>query len=932
MDAGLLSAVMNNIVGRLFTLAEQKYKLYKNFNYDVDYMKKELEFLTCAIDMQLSGHIEIDAQPQLRLPVDRLRQVAHEMEDCLDRIMYRQTRKEQHESDKTGNTGKSVLIKEMQRLKKVIEDAVDCNNRYFVPHPITPQQQKYSSDRLVPPEDRMGINGPLKELQKQLEEENPKQLKVISIVGSCGSGKTVLAQELYDREKAARNFELIAWVGAADMTPIELITDILRQVPLESPPVVNPKTIREHTILLRNRLAKKRYFIVIDHLQSTIEWKDIKYAFPSRDSSSRIVVTTKIQTVADSFSCPNGYVHKMRSLDRKHSRQLLLKEASMEGYLTSPPSDSKAILDICDGQPLALSTVGQFMGKRSRATGPYLEGLCDQLRGQLKEDMSLDKMHQALIHDYSSLPCPALRACLLYFAMFPIDHRVRTKRLMRRWLAEGFVKRPSSRCDPAAQKFQELLDRNIIKPIDISNNMMVKTCKTYAMMHLFITLKSRSEYFIASFDDVNLELNNVRRLSIHDNNIADDSSLKIDLSLVRSLIVFRKAGKAILDFGKYQLLKVLDLEECSDLQNEHLDEVCNLLLLKYLSLGNNVTTVPKNIKKLKLLETLDLRRTAIETLAIEVLLLPKLLHLFGMFKLPDVDVKNSKFLSSAKSELQTLAGFIFHGSKGFVELMRYLKKLQKVELWCESSASGISLTNLQEAIQEFICEETDARKKDPRSLSVHFNGCSEELLKCLEGDCHLSSLKLHGKLQELPGFVTALPELRELCLESKKLTAALLTALFTLKKVQYLKLIADELDESVLKADTLPNLLRLCFVLKKPTFPTIEDGALPKLESLQLLCDGLNGLSGIQINHFIQLREVIIDIGVRVNRCTKQIWLDAADNHPNRPNVILLNAPREDCAVSGVTEYGAETQMRPNRSNSTLTGSSIASSSVTVPS
>lgn len=54
------------------------------------------------------------------------------------------------------------------------------------------------------------------------------------------------------------------------------------------------------------------------------------------------------------------------------------------------------------------------------------------------------------------------------------------------------------------------------------------------------------------------------------------------------------------------------------------------------SIGGAVTTLPKRIAGLKLLETLDFRRNKVEVviISVEVLVLPKLIHLFGKFELP----------------------------------------------------------------------------------------------------------------------------------------------------------------------------------------------------------------------------------------------------------------------------------------------------------
>ena len=220
--------------------------------------------------------------------------------------------------------------------------------------------------------------------------------------------------------------------------------------------------------------------------------------------------------------------------------------------------------------------------------------------------------------------------------------------------------------------------------------------QNYGMMHEFITLKSICENYITLFDGWDLQPKHVRRIALHHNSITDRTSFNIDLSLVRSPIVFGQAGKDMLNFNKYQLVRVLDLEDCTDLQNDHLREVCNLLLLKYLSLGGNVTSLPKEIKQLKLLETHDLRRANVHILPIEVIQLPHLIHLFGKFKLPDTAMQDEvqNFLGSGKCKLQTLAGFLVDRCEGFVEFMSYMKKLRKVKICCLSSATSSSYTRV----------------------------------------------------------------------------------------------------------------------------------------------------------------------------------------------------------------------------------------------
>lgn len=176
---------------------------------------------------------------------------------------------------------------------------------------------------------------------------------------------------------------------------------------------------------------------------------------------------------------------------------------------------------------------------------------------------------------------------------------------------------------------------------------------------------------------------------------------------------------------------------------------------------------------------------------------------------------------------------------------------------------------------------------------------------CSEGSKYdLRSLKLHGKFLQLPPFVIQLSGLTDLCISSATLTHDLLSALANLGRLLYLKLIANKLENFEIKQGAFPSLRRLCFVVHSLTaaLPVFEQGALPNLISLQLLCRGLVGLAGIDIRHLKHLKEVTIDAETTAQ--TRQDWECAAKKHPNRPRVMLINTANpveskewENCAI-----------------------------------
>ena len=653
------------------------------------------------------------------------------------------------------------------------------------------------------------------------------------------------------------------------------------------------------------------------------EWRAVNSAFVDSSTGSRMILTTTIQSVANVCSHGNGYVYQMDTLGEEDSKKLAFPG------IRSPELEhgSAALLGKCDGLPLALVSVSDYLKSSVEPTGELCAKLCRNLGSHLKENHGHDSfsdLRKVLLDNYDSLAGYAL-SCFLYLGIFPRNRPLKRKTVTRRWLAEGYARTESLRDeqDIADENFNKLVDWNIIRPIDTRNNSQVKTCKTHGIMHEFVLHKSLSHKFIMTLSPdhpwAGANANNARHLSVQVGKLIECMASDEELSRVRSLTVFGDAGGAISFVRKCKLIRVLDLEECSDLKDHDLKHICKLWHLKYLSLGGTIHELPRCIDGLHCLETLDLRRTKIKSLPVEAIQLPHLTHLFGnKLMLDKDDLKNvnkmsklEKFLSGKKSNLQTLAGFVAddrkgficskkEDSKGFLQLIMHMYKLRKLKIWCKRVANRDSyMSDLSKAIQKLTKVPID--RHNDCSLSLDFEETDEafpsqlNLEPCSEGSKYdLRSLKLQGKLLMLPPFVTLLSGLTDLCISSATLTQGLLSALANLGKLLYLKLIADLLEGFEIKHGAFPSLRRLSFLVQSLALasPTIEQGALPNLVSLQLLCrDLVVGLSGMDIRHFKHLKEVTIDAEVTAQE--RQHWEHAAKKHPNRPRVMLVKTANQ---------------------------------------
>jgi disease resistance protein RPM1 len=269
MEAALLSGFIKTILPRLFSLVEGKYKLHKGLKSDIKSLEKELRMIAVTIDEQISLGRK-DQGAVLSLSVDELRELAHQIEDCVDRFLYHVTREQQASLfRRTIRSPKTLLSRqrlaaEVQVLKKIPEEAHQREKRYRVFSGLSSSTRhaessscSSGSDPHTLKADIIGIDGPRDELVQLLAEEAEglaKQLKVISIVGIHGSGKTVLAREVYESD-VGRQFSLRAWVSATDRGPREVLMEILQEI---GRPVLDNSSVDQLTVDLRKHLGEQR--------------------------------------------------------------------------------------------------------------------------------------------------------------------------------------------------------------------------------------------------------------------------------------------------------------------------------------------------------------------------------------------------------------------------------------------------------------------------------------------------------------------------------------------------------------------------------------------------------------------------------------------------------------------------------------------------
>uniref|UniRef100_R7W753 Disease resistance protein RPM1 n=1 Tax=Aegilops tauschii TaxID=37682 RepID=R7W753_AEGTA len=411
--------------------------------------------------------------------------------------------------------------------------------------------------------------------------------------------------------------------------------------------------------------------------------------------------------------------------------------------------------------------------------------------------------------------------------------------------------------------FNHLIRRKIIQPVEHNGNGKVKKCVVHDMVLELIVRKASEENFITVVGGnwfMQLPSTKVRRLSIQDSDSkhAKDTE-KMNLSHVRSLTIFGSLKKQLPPHSfKFGIVQVLDLEGCKDFKQRHITEICEMCLLKYLSLRKTDTKqLPDNIRKLKSLETLDIRDTEVIELPKAVCQLELLVNILGGDKSTRKALRLPGELTKKMKALQILSGIeIVEGSSE----LRHLTKLKKLAIYkLETMLKDGSLEALRTSIE-------------------YLGGCSLQTLiiddessnfvKSLDGlsspPRFLVALELSGKMINLPKWIKELDVLSKLTLPLTALRTdnlqdlSKLEALFSLtfcfrakqQDWQTLAIIAENKlyssGEIMVLDGGFKSLKLLC--LSGPLLPLLSfsSKAMPELERLEIRYSMLEGILGAE--------------------------------------------------------------------------------------
>nr|ADM65806.1 leaf rust resistance protein Lr10 [Triticum dicoccoides]ADM65807.1 leaf rust resistance protein Lr10 [Triticum dicoccoides] len=656
------TGAVGSLLTKLGTMLDDEYKLLAGVGRDIEIVIHELaiwqSFLLKVADTEEPERFD-------KSLADFVRELSYDIEDKIDNWMplmlhhvYSNSGCKKHMSKFKNLLPVKIPYQIAKDIKDIKSQILDVGNRceryrggnrferYMVDY-VCPARTEYVDPRLCTVDtcaaDLVGIDGPKYELVKWLRNGEDEQ-KVVSIVGCAGLGKTTLAKQVYDELRI--NFEYRAFVSISrspDMaTILKCVLSQFHAQDYSSDESEIPKLVDQ----IRDLLQDKRYFVIIDDIWDMKTWDVLKRALCKNSCGSVIMTTTRIYDVAKSCCSSDGdLVYNIRPLSVADSEKLFLNRVF--GHEKEFPPElkevSKDVLKKCGGLPLAINAISRLLAAEENKEEWGHVGLSNVFAQGEKSD--IDAMKYILSLSYFDLP-PHLRSCLLYLAMFPEDCLIEKERLVHRWISEGFIRNEDweDLVEVGERYLYELVKGSLIESVGVPYDGKARFYRVHNVILDFLMIKSMEENFCTLTSNQSRLDYKVRRLSLFANK--DPSCIaQLDLSHARSLGASGHLGQLISSV-KSNALRVLDVQDCSELGNHHVKDIGRNPLLRYLNIsGTDVTELPIQIGDMEFLETLDASFTELVEMPGSITRLRQLQRLFvsDETKLPD-EIGNMKRL------------------------------------------------------------------------------------------------------------------------------------------------------------------------------------------------------------------------------------------------------------------------------------------------
>ncbi|KAM7510649.1 hypothetical protein LguiB_009524 [Lonicera macranthoides] len=508
-------------------------------------------------------------------------------------------------------------------------------------------------------------------------------------------------------------------------------------------------------------LQKKRYLVVLDNVWTDNLWMQINVALPNGKNGSRVILTTRKEDVAMYPFGVRSHVLHSQPLTEDQAWTLFCNKTFPNEHGKDCPPDLKDIardmVKKCEGLPLAIVALGGLMASKGRSELKW-RAVYNNFEWHWKDNPRLEVIKTILFLSFCDLPY-CLKKCFLYCCRFPEgDYWVGGGRLIRLWVAEGFVeeRKGSTLEEVGKSNLKELISRSLLQVKKSNTFLGSKKCRLHDLTRV-LALSISDKVNFSSIYDVQAGIEDERRprrLSLFHPLDDNTTSFPPNMAHVRSFAAFNICQNSTMSWdsllSSFKLLRVLELNEAPI---DHVPTTIGKLFnLRYLNLSRTgIKDLPESMWRLKNLRTLDIRETCIEELPSGIHRLCNMRHLltYRTGGKEEFQYIIGKRVSSTISKLKNLQ--VLNCIESNYEIIKRISKLTQLK--------RIELTNVREIDGIELCASI-GKMKLLRHLLVMATNENEFLaldaLPQSSAPTVLQKLTLVGRLKRVPSWFPSL--------------------------------------------------------------------------------------------------------------------------------------------------------------------------------
>ncbi|KAI3926487.1 hypothetical protein MKW92_016560 [Papaver armeniacum] len=798
--------------------------------------------------------------------VVEIRNLAYDAEDVIDTFILKVNSTRKTKGIKKFIVRKSLMVKNLIHLHRVGNEilAIQARLKSISKSTITYGIKDLSDKETSSSESiQMRIQHPLRNFYPHVEdndvigfEEHTETLltelmkdneerRVVSVVGVGGLGKTTLAKKIYRHPIITSHFDCCGWSSISQQLDVkEALGEIAKRcMNLSDKEFEKIKVLNERDL---------RYFIVLDDVWKSYHWNSLSPAFPTGKRGSKVLLTTRNKEVALRAD-PESLHLEPQLLNDEESLELLCRKVfprdmvKVGCYPQGLKELGREMVRKCGGLPLGICVLGGLLATKRSEIKEWELVRRDVISYINRGDDG--ELNAILALSYYDLPSH-LKPCFLYLGLFPEDYAISRKKLIQYWIAEGFIPHADEKSlltmeDIAEHQYLAELNRRCMiqlgRGLIPSKNRIGGICLVHDLIRDLCLLKAKEIDFLNIY---NLQhpvttdgCRRMRRYAAHLNN--PKSSKRYELCFnqsdcaIRTLIFVARSEFLLkpINYGKFKLLRVLDLQEVQGHKTNITKVVSKLIHLRYLNLGDLYgISVSSSIGSLRSLQTLKLYRYK-GALPETTSKLVQLRHLF-LYGLVDKKFRIENLINLQTIDCIDAEEWI---RKGCLEKISNLRKLDVrdtsrlqtdiilEEIVAKSSLSSSSSSSFVDQYQNPIRSlRISTREGFPNSIFESLSCCHNLHTLDLDGKLDIVNLKKYlpnltklnlgqSVFKEDPmGILQYLPKLRKLSLHVCVYGGDMVCSSKGFPQLQYFEMYGISAKEWRVDRGGMPHLEELC--------------------------------------------------------------------------------------------------------------------------